>query len=112
MGRRIDYTGRFYKDFLSERFSTSLGLRYSTQDPEYGNKFYPDDVSFGYRLDTDGSRAIQLFRSREYENTFENEITKYGASFTLRRKIRRLNDLFTFRKRETALIKEENDEEE
>ena len=112
MGRRIDYIGRFYKDFLNERFNTTLGLRYSTQDPIYGNKFFPDDISFGYRLDTDGSRAVKLFRSREYENTFENEITKYGASFTIRRKLKRLNDLFTFRKRNVALTKNEDDGDE
>ena len=110
MGRRIDYIGRFYKDFFNERFNTTLGLRYSTQDPVYGNKFMPDDISFGYRLDTDGSRAIQLFRSKEYENTFENEIAKYGASFTIRRKIKRLNDLFTIRKRITTPINEDDDE--
>jgi len=110
MGRRTDYIGRFYKDFFNERFNTTLGLRYSTQDPVYGNKFFPDEISLGYRLTTDGSRAIQLFRTREYENIFENEITKTGANFTLRRKIKRLNDLFIFRKQETALTRTRNDE--
>jgi hypothetical protein len=110
-GRHIDYIGRFYKDFFNDRFNTSLGLRYSTQDPELGNKFFPDDISLGYRLDTDGSRSIRIFRSREYENTFENEIAKTGASFTIRRKMKRLQDLFTFKKRETVVLtkKEEDD---
>jgi hypothetical protein len=112
MGRRIDYIGRFYKDFFNDRLNTTFGLRYSTQDPEYGNKFFPDDISLGYRLDTDGSRAVKLFWSREYENTFENEIAKIGASFTIRRKIKRLNDLFTFRKRDVTPVKEEEDKGE
>ena len=98
MGRRIDYIGRFYKNFYNERLNTTIGLRYSTKDPLYGNKIFPDDISLGYRLDTDGSRAIQVFRSREYENTFEGEIVKYGASFTIRRKVKQLKDLFVFRK--------------
>ena len=112
MGRRIDYIGRFYKDFFNERFNTTLGVRYTTQDPENGNSFFPDDISFGYRLDTDGSRAVHLFRSREYENTFENEITKFGASFTIRRKIKRLCELFAFGKRVAVPTKGNDDEEE
>jgi hypothetical protein len=98
MGRRVDYIGRFYKNFFHERFNTTVGLRYSTKDPVYGNTFSPDDISLGYRLDTDGSRSVQVFRSREYENTFEGEIVKYGASFTLRRKMKSLKDLFVFKK--------------
>ena len=108
MGRRIDYVGRFYKNFFNDRLNTSVGLRYSTKDQQYGNKFYPDDISIGYRLDMDGSRAIQVFRSREYENTFEGEIVKYGASFTLRRKVKNLKDLFVFKKPVQEEEKDEN----
>ena len=105
MGRRVDYIGRFSREFFDERFNTTVGLRYSTDDPIFGDKFFPDDISLEYRLDTDGSRAIQLFRSREYENTFEGEITKTGASFSIRRKVKRLNDLFIFRKQDTPTLK-------
>ena len=94
MGRRIDYIGRFYKDFFNERFNTTVGLRFSTADPKFGNKFFPEDISLGYRLDMDGSRSIQFFRNREYENTFEGEIVKYGAGFTIRKKVKHLKDLF------------------
>lgn len=109
MGRRIDYIGRFYKDFLNERLSTTLGLRYSTKDPVYGNKFFLDDISAEYRLDTDGSRAVRIFRNKEYENLFENEIRKIGAGFSLRRKVKHFRDLFVFRKKETAILKKEDD---
>lgn len=112
MGRRIDYIGRFYKDFFNERLNTSLGLRYSTKDPIYGNKFYLDDISFGYMLDTDGSRSVKVFRNKEYENMFEGEIAKIGASFSLRRKVKRFQDLFVFRRQKVAIIiRDEEDEE-
>ncbi len=101
MGRRVDYIGRFYKDFFKERFNTAVGLRFSTADRQYGNKFFPEDISLGYRLDMDGSRSVQVFRSREYENTFEGEIVKYGVGFTIRKKLINLKDLFAIRKRET-----------
>lgn len=107
MGRRIDYIGRFYKDFFNDRLNTALGLRYSTKDPVYGNKFFLDDISAEYRLDTDGARAVKVFRSKEYENLFENEITKIGVGFSLHRKAKRFRDLFIFRKKDTAIIKEE-----
>ncbi|MDR1814590.1 MAG: translocation/assembly module TamB [Tannerella sp.] len=94
MGRRIDYLGRFYKTFFDERFKTELGLRYSTKDPVYGNRLLLDDVSLEYRLDRDGTRSFGIFRSKEYENLFEGEITKTGAAFTVRRKVKRLSDLF------------------
>lgn len=106
MGRRIDYIGRFYKDFFNERLNTSLGLRYSTKDPIYGNKFYLDDISFGYMLDTDGSRSVKVFRNKEYENMFEGEIAKIGASFSLRRKVKRFKDLFIYRKQKMVITEE------
>ena len=110
MGRRIDYLGRFYKDFFNERLNTTLGVRFSTKDPVFGNKFFFDDISLGYRLDMDGARQIQLFRSKEYVNLFEGEISKIGIGFTMQRKVKRFNDLFFFRQRETAVIKKEEDE--
>jgi hypothetical protein len=110
MGRRIDYIGRFYKGFFNERFNTTLGLRYSTKDPVYGNKLFLDDVSLEYILDADGSRAVKAFRNKEYENLFEGEIVKIGASFSLSRKVKRFGDLFFPRKQDTVAT-EENEEE-
>ena len=118
MGRRVDYLGRFYKGFLNERLNATLGLRFSTNNPKDSltnpdgkNKFILDDVSLEYMLDTDGSRAVKVFRNKEYENLFENEIGKIGASFTLRRKVKHFRDLFIFRK-ENAIVSEEEREEE
>ena len=109
MGRRIDYLGRFYKRFFNERFNTTLGLRYSTKDPVYGNTFFLDDVSLEYMLDAGGSRSVKAFRTKEYENLFEGEIVKTGASFLLSRKVKRLGDLFILRK-QNAIINEEEEE--
>jgi hypothetical protein len=108
-GQRIDYIARFYKRFYNERISTTLGLRYSTDDPIYGNRFILDDISVGYLFDTDGSRSINLFRSKDYENMFEGEIAKIGASFTIRRKVKSFRDFFIFRKKDAAIIRKEED---
>jgi hypothetical protein len=106
MGRRVDYLGRFYRGFFNERLNATLGLRFSTNNPKDSltdqdgrNRLFLDDVSLEYMLDTDGSRAVKVFRNKEYENLFENEIGKIGASYTLRRKVKRFRDLFIFRKK-------------
>jgi hypothetical protein len=105
MGRRVDYLGRFYRSFLNERLNATLGVRFSTNNPvdsltnpDGRNALLLDDVSLEYMLDTDGSRAVKVFRNKEYENLFENEIGRIGASYTLRRKVKRFRDLFVFRK--------------
>jgi len=107
MGKRTDYIGRFYKDFFDERLNTTLGLRYSTKDPIFGNKFFLDDVSLEYRFGTDRASALKVFRNKEYENMFEGEIAKIGAGFSLRRKVIRFGDLF--RRQNTPILKSVED---
>jgi|GEM_PF-21623 len=104
-GQRVDYIARFYKGFYNDRINTALGVRYSTDDPVYGNRLILDDVSAGYILDMDGSRAVNLFRSKDYENVFEGEIAKIGASFSIQRKVRSFKDFFIFKKKETAITR-------
>ena len=107
-GRRIDYIGRFHKGFFNERLNTTLGFRYSDNkdtvpDNVSLSNFLPYDMSLEYRLDTDGSRAIKVFRSTEYKNLFEGEITNVGASFMLKRKVKKLSDLFILKKRKKPI---------
>ncbi|MDR1381421.1 MAG: translocation/assembly module TamB domain-containing protein [Tannerella sp.] len=109
MGRRVDYTGRFYRSFLGERLNTALGFRYSTNDPLHGNSFFLDDISLKYVPDANGERAVSIFRSKEYENLFEGEIVKTGAEFTINRKVKRFGDLFFPRRRREAAVAEDGD---
>ncbi|PNE28576.1 hypothetical protein BHU09_06295 [Tannerella sp. oral taxon 808] len=106
-GRRIDYLGRFYMGFLKERFYTTLGMRYSTNDPVTGNRFYLDEASLEYRLDAEGARFVRVYNQTDYENLFEGEIRKTGVSAIFRRKVKRLSDLFDFRKRRNRTVTEE-----
>jgi hypothetical protein len=94
MARRIDYLARFYATLFNERLKSGLGMRYSTKDPVYGNRFFIDDVSLEYRIDRDGARSVSLFHNKQYESLFEGEITKTGVGFTLRRKVKRIGELF------------------
>lgn len=111
-GRRIDYLGRFYKGFMNDRLYTTLGLRFSTNDPVTGNRFYIDEASVEYRLDTEGSRFIRVFSQKDYENLFEGEIRKNGVEMIFRRKTRRFKDLFDFRKQPAIRREDDADKNE
>ncbi|MDR2146933.1 MAG: translocation/assembly module TamB [Tannerella sp.] len=100
VSRRIDYIGRLHTSFINNRLSSTIGLRYATNDPLYGDRLLIDDITFDYNLETDGSRSISLFRNKEYKNIFESEIDRIGAGFTIRRKVKRLGDLFKMPKKQ------------
>jgi hypothetical protein len=106
-GRRTDYAFRFSKRFYNERINVILGGRVSTGDLPGQNATFLNDASLEYRLDDAGSRYAKLFYNRRYENLLEGEITKYGAGVVFRRKMRRLYDLFLFRKKEEKAGEEE-----
>ncbi|MDR2472369.1 MAG: translocation/assembly module TamB [Tannerella sp.] len=90
MGRRVDYLGRFHTTFLNDRLKTELGVRYSTKDPVFGDRFFWDNISLEYRLDNDGARSMSIFRTKEYESLFEGEISKTGVGFKFHRNLKRL----------------------
>jgi hypothetical protein len=94
LSRRIDYIGRLHTNLITDRLNTTLGLRYTTNDPLYGNQLLLDDISLEYLFDTNGSHAVSLFRNKEYKNIFEGEIGKTGVDFTIRKKVKTLKDLF------------------
>ena len=103
-GSRVDYILRFFKGFYNERLNTAMGLRYTTKDPVFGDQFFLNNISAEYMIDADGSRSIRAYRSKDYENIFEGEIGKIGASFSVRRKVKRLKDLFLYNKREIVVV--------
>lgn len=111
-GRRIDYLGRFYKGFMDDRLYSTLGMRFSTNDPVSGNRFYIDEASLEYRLDNEGSRFIRVFSEKDYQNLFEGEIRKNGVNIIFRRKIKRIGDLFDLRKQPAIKNEEETEETE
>jgi hypothetical protein len=107
LGRRTDYMFRFSKRFYDDRFNIILGGQVSTNNPsdDYDNMFI-NDASIEYRLDAEGNRYTRLFYNRRYDSLLEGEIARYGASIIFRRKIRRLGDLFFFRRKITETVTE------
>jgi hypothetical protein len=98
-----NYSFRFSKRFYNDRLNVVLGGNVTTGNMPNDNNTFINDASVEYRLDPGGSRYAKLFYQRQYESLLEGEITKYGGGVVFRRKIRRIGDLFIFRKRPTEI---------
>ena len=59
------------------------------------------------KCDAEGARFVRVYNQTDYENLFEGEIRKTGVSAIFRRKVKRLTDLFDFRKRRNRTVTEE-----
>ena len=106
-----NYSFRFAKRFYNDRLNVVLGGNVWTGNVPNDNNTFINDASLEYRLDPGGNRYAKLFYNRRYENLLEGDITKYGGGVVFRRKIRRLNELFLFRKRTPEIIMETGNNE-
>ena len=108
MGKRTDYSFRFSKNLFNDRFRIVIGGKVTTGDQvttEQQMQNFIDDVTLEYMLDKSGTRYIKLFHHTGYESILEGEITETGVGIVLKRKIRKLRQLFIFneRKRRRAI---------
>lgn len=98
--KRTDYSFRFAKRFYNDRIRVVLGGRISTGADINQGQAQPfiDDVSIEYRLDASGTRYVKLFHNKDYESLLEGELTETGAGVVLRKKMKRMRELFIFRR--------------
>ena len=106
-----NYSFRFAKRFYNDRLNVVIGGNVWTGNVPNDNNTFINDASIEYRLDPGGNRYAKLFYNRQYENLLEGDITKYGGGIVFRRKIRRLGDLFIFRRRTPDRMTEINMED-
>lgn len=94
------YSYQLSKSLFNDRFKIVVGGNYSTDaNPEENlAQNLVSDISFEYLLNDAGSMYVRLFRHTGYESILEGEVTQTGVGFVMRRKVRRLGDLFIFRK--------------
>lgn len=96
---QTDYSFRFSKRFYNDRIRVIIGGSISTGAPENQNQTFIDNISVEYRLDASGTRYIRLFHNKNYESILEGEITETGAGIVLRKKMRKLKELFIFKRK-------------
>ncbi|MDR1779656.1 MAG: translocation/assembly module TamB domain-containing protein [Tannerella sp.] len=106
-GRHTDYSFRYSQRFYNDRFNIIIGGQVSTGNvPDNYNNMFINDASLEYRLDDEGNRYAKLFYNRHYESLLEGEIARYGAGVVFRKKMRRLMDLFYFRRKTPTIVTE------
>ncbi|WP_353330288.1 translocation/assembly module TamB domain-containing protein [Bacteroides sedimenti] len=97
MGRRTDYSFRFARRFYNDRIRIIIGGKISTGETAEEKQSFIDNISLEYRLDTSGTRYVRLFYDKNYQSLLEGEIIETGAGVVLRKKMRKLGELFIFK---------------
>lgn len=98
--KSTDYSFRFSKRFYNDRIRVVIGGKISTGAPEEESQSFIDNISLEYRLDGSGTRYVRLFHNKNYESILEGEITETGVGIVLRKKMRKMRELFIFRKKQ------------
>ncbi len=105
--KRTDYSFRFSKKFFNDRFRIVFGGKVSSGQESATDRAqsFIDDITLEYTLDQTGTRYLKLFHHTGYESVLEGEIVETGVGIVLRRKIRKLKQLFIFneKKRQQAI---------
>lgn len=94
------YSYKVSKSLFNDRFKIIVGGNYST-DADAEENFAQNlisDISFEYMLNQSGSMYVRLFRHTGFESILEGEVTQTGVGFVVRRKVRKLADIFNFKK--------------
>lgn len=95
-----DYSFKFSKRFLDDRFSINIGGSLQTgQNAQNSAASFIDNISLEYRLDNSSTRYVRVFYDRDSHDPLEGSMMKTGAGLVLRRKTDRLGELFIFRKK-------------
>lgn len=92
------YSYKVSKSLFNDRFKIVVGGNYST-DADAEENFAQNlisDISFEYMLNDSGSMYVRLFRHTGFESILEGEVTQTGVGFVVKRRIRRLGDIFNF----------------
>lgn len=92
------YSYKVSKTLFNDRFKIVVGGNYSTDVDAEENvaQNLISDISFEYMLNDSGSMFVRLFRHTGYESILEGEVTQTGVGFVIKRRIRRVADIFNF----------------
>lgn len=102
-----DFSFRFAKRFYNDRIRVIVGGRVSTSDNMGQSESALDNASVEYRLDQAGTKYVKAFYDRNYESLLEGEVIETGVGIVFRKKMRRLRELFDFRKKKVVPVFEE-----
>lgn len=112
-GKRTDYSFRFSKRLFNDRFRIVVGGTVSSgQEATNDQQSFIDDVTLEYMLDKSGTRYLKLFHQTGFESVLEGEVVETGFGAVLKRRVRKVRQLFIFneQKRQRAINADPNEE--
>ena len=94
----MDYSFSLSKRFWNDRLNIIIGGKISSDSNDSGsnNESFIDNVSVEYRLDNSGTRYVKAFHSQDTESILEGEVMETGVGIVLRKKMKRMTELFKF----------------
>lgn len=97
-GRGTNYSYSIAKSFFNDRITVVVGGKVMTGGVANNvEQTFIDNMSLDYRLDKAGSQYLRLFHKKNYENLLDGEVVETGIGYVIRRRIKRLKDLFIFK---------------
>lgn len=94
-----DYSFKFAKRFWNNRLRIVVGGKLSSgSDVVYEDETFFDNVTFEYRLSPTSNKYLNLFYKRDDYDWLEGSVSKFGAGFMWKRKLRHFKDIFRFDK--------------
>jgi hypothetical protein len=94
-----DYSFKFAKRFWNNRLRIVVGGKLSSgADVVYEDETFFDNVTFEYRLSPTSNKYLNLFYKRDDYDWLEGNVSKFGAGFMWKRKLRHFKDIFRFGK--------------
>lgn len=94
-----DYSFKFAKRFWNNRLRIVVGGKLSSgSDVVYEDETFFDNVTFEYRLSPTSNQYLNLFYKRDDYDWLEGNVSKFGAGFMWKRKLRHFKDIFRFGK--------------
>lgn len=97
---RRDFSFQFAKRFYNDRIRVMVGGKVSTgENVNNSAESFLDNVSVEYRLDPAGTKNVKVFHDITFDNLLEGEVRETGAGIVFRKKVRRLREMFDFRRK-------------
>lgn len=97
-----NYSFSFSKRFLNDKITVVIGGEVSSgdrPDRDASNSSIINNVSLEWKLNDSGNRYMRIFYDKNYRSILEGEITETGIGYIYKRKLNKLKELFTFKKK-------------
>ena len=105
-----DYSFKFAKRFWNNRLRIVVGGKLSSgADIENQNETFFDNVTFEYRLSPTSNKYLNVFYKRDDYDWLEGNVSRFGAGFMWKRKLRHFRDIFRFNKDDDLMRPAMND---